>query len=146
MLKYCGLKTYHSASADSILVDGSLEFLFNLRDHEDVLYSEVQGENLEVTDEDLQRTFDLPAPSDGIMPDAYRFGEEKTILDFLLRPADVHHTKSFKKPMLKRKFRPLFNIVQKVIAGITNSLDAITLPKVWMMAAIIDNAKINWLG
>lgn len=80
------------------------------------------------------------------MPDVYRTGEKRAILDFLLRPADVHHTKGFIKPMLKRKFHLLFDIVQKVIAGITYSLDAITLPKVRIMAAIIDNAKVNWQG
>lgn len=146
MLKECGLKTYCSASADSILIDGALKFLYNLRDHDGVLYSEVQGEHLEITDDDLQRIFRLPAPTDRIMPDVYRTRQERAILDFLLCPADAHHTKGFKKPMLKRKFRLLFDIVQKVIVGITYSLDAVTQDKVRIMAAIIDNAKIDWQG
>lgn len=57
MLRSCGLNTYCSANADSILVDGALEFLYNLREHDDVLYSEVQGEHLEITDADLQWIF-----------------------------------------------------------------------------------------
>lgn len=80
------------------------------------------------------------------MPKNYRNGDERAILNEILRPSDKHIKSGFKKSMLKRKGRLLLDITQKVIMCITWSWDAITFEKMRVMAAIIDNAQVNWLG
>lgn len=56
-------------------------------------------------------------------------------------------TTSFVKPMSKRKYRPLFDILSKIIMGYSISLENITVAKLHCMAMIVDKVEnINWVG
>lgn len=46
-------KKVFSMSVDEVFVHGSIEFLFNLREHEGSLFFRVRGEPIELSDEDL---------------------------------------------------------------------------------------------
>lgn len=96
----------------------------NLEVHHGSLFSSVQGVEFEVIDEDLYRLFRLR--SGRIMPEKYISGEEKAILEELLRPADQGVQSSLLKNHLKRKYSLLFDIITRVILGITFSHDALT--------------------
>lgn len=52
------------------------------------------------------------------MPAKYISGDERVILNEILRPSNKHIKKGCKRPMPKRKYKLLFDIVQKVILGI----------------------------
>lgn len=99
-----------------------------------------------ITGKDISDCFGLPCPAKGILPDAYRVGEEKAILPILLRPANRNVETNLKKGMLKCKYRLLLDIVQAVIYGITFSKDGITNQKIRILATLIDKARnINWV-
>lgn len=58
----------------------------------------------------------------------------------------MHITKTFKNPMLKRKYKLLFDIVSKVILGVTFRKDVVTTTKLHQMSTVIDKADVDWLG
>lgn len=110
------------------------------------LKSFVEGEEIHISNEDLSRIDDLTQRR--LHPAEYRIGEEKDIMkNMLLREADREVTGGFTKPMLKRKYRLLFEIMSRVTMGITSNPNQITQEKRRVMAAIIDKVPdLNWVG
>lgn len=88
---------------DEVPVYEALEFFYDLEDtHDSGLITSIEGNHLEILDEDLTQIFGLPRGS--VHPIEYCIGKEKCIMrDVLLRPADANVTSGFTKPMFKRK-------------------------------------------
>lgn len=147
LLSVCEHATLLSFCLEEVPTIEALEFFHNLEDTEIAkLQTSIEGNSFEISDADLNHIFSLPHSL--IHPSEYRMGEEKDIMkNILLRPADSHVTSGHTKPMLKRKYQLLYDIVQKVILGITFSPDQITLEKIRVMAATINRIpNLNWVG
>lgn len=147
MMEENGLKAYCEDVANTVLVNGALEFLYNLRlNKRGYLATEVRGQKVELSDKNISECLHLPCTSNGILPEDYKEGREKAILKDLLQHVDSDNVINLKKGMLKRKYRLLLDIIHNVICGITFSKDDVTNQKIRILAAIIDRAhNINWV-
>lgn len=144
-LRACGLEQFCYKHLDVVYTHEALEFLRNLDQTPTAeLKSSVDGNHIEVTNEDIARIFGLQPGRRA--PDEYRPSiNEKEFLQtvLLLRPADKEHVTGVTKSKLRRKYRLLFKIVSKVILGITFNPDALTAAKQHVMTAIICCSHIS---
>lgn len=144
LLRENGLEKYCSAHVDVVMQYKLMEFLRNLKAiHMKELESVVKGREILVSNADLIRTFDLPTRK--IFPTLYRCDDDVIIRAQLFRDADKHASHNFVKPILKRKYMLLFEILLKSIMRYSFNPENITATKFHFLAALVDQAlDINW--
>lgn len=142
------LEQFYYKLLDIVYTHEALDFLRNLEQIANgQLQSSVGGERFEILDADLIRIFGLQPGRNA--PDEYRstIDEKEFLQTVLLRLANKDQVVNVTNPLLRRKYRSLFEIVSKVILGFAFSPDALTQAKQRVMTAIIEKASdMNWLG
>lgn len=87
----------------------------------------------------------LGLPSEGDDPVMYMNGDEQKLLDKWLTIPNKY-TSRMNKKLMKPEYALLLKVVSQVLFGYTGSHEQISLPKLRVMAAVIDGDKVkfNW--